>query len=146
MKWNSSINPIVHDTMAESVQQGHLSKAEELPNDKKLYIPLDQLGVSKLQAHMKHVIIATTNQTIVDGINGIKGDVRTMTVIAENITKYSAEEFERIYTEQEQEWQDFCDDAVLFAIYRQVFLGKPIPVSLEIIGEERAQGHKKSAM
>jgi len=49
-------------------------------------------------------------------------------LVLRNLMKYSTDELIKLYNKQNQEWFDFCNDAVLWFCYNAVLFKKGIPV------------------
>ncbi len=108
-------------------------------NGEKMYIAgkfKGHAGVlcEEINKRFKEYIVLTMDKTIKDAIERCKEDSIEQNkfrfrLVYINLTKYSDEELNSHYENKTKEWDDWCDDVVLFYAHRHVlFDGKYIPI------------------
>ena len=72
--------------------------------------------------------IATTNGDIIDQMNSTtKKDAKQIyKTVFKELTKFTKEEFDKIYTDQGEEWKHFIEDYLIFAVLNYKLFNKPI--------------------
>ena len=56
-----------------------------------------------------------------------------------SLTQYSDEEFNSHYSNNTQEWKDWCDDAIIFFAYNAIIFKKGIPAITNLTAEQTAE-------
>jgi hypothetical protein len=98
-----------------------------------------------ISTRFKEYIIMTTAKQITQAVkNGEKRDEqqrkRIWVSILRELTKYTDEELHAHYEATDQEWRNWCDDAVLFYAYNTIIFKKGIP-SVELSAEQKKRAH-----
>ncbi len=93
------------------------------------------LVCGQIHKRFKEYVVKTTDKEVKDAIGRAeKEDKVKVTYIFkltyENITKYTDEELNQHYEKNTKEWQDWCNDVLLFFTHRYVLFGSKFPIPL----------------
>ena len=94
-------------------------RAEDVNLDDKVYIHAGELGY-------KDVIIQTTHREIMEALEVPVSECKKMMPIARKM--FQNKNIESMYATKDKEWINFCNDIVLYYVYRFKVHGKLIPI------------------
>lgn len=97
-----------------------------------------------IHPRFKEVAIVTTPKEVDDTVKLAEAQPeierrRIWKKVLTNLTKYSDEEFNSHYSNNTQEWMDWCDDAVIFFAYNAVIFKKGIPAITNLTAEQKVE-------
>jgi uncharacterized protein with NAD-binding domain and iron-sulfur cluster len=103
----------------DELSKGDLVKAEEFQPDDKVFIKGETIS-----KRFKEYIVGTTHKEIMESLDKewteTKRELVGMTIVCyKNIVQYSDEELNNMYVQKNQKWTNWCNDVVLFHIYRK---------------------------
>ena len=109
----------------EEAQKLATTKGENIDPETAVYVCLDLIPD-------RGCIIKTSHKRILEALDDMKKDnVGARCVFKgtlRSMLAYSPEEFEEIYRLQDERWNNYCDDVVLYVCARFVLFNKLIPV------------------
>jgi len=98
-----------------------------------------------ISTRFKEYIIMTTAKQVHQAVKTSKKldeqqRKRIWVNILRELTKYTDEELHAHYEATDQEWRNWCDDAILFYAYNSIIFNKGIP-SVELSAEQKTSAH-----
>jgi hypothetical protein len=93
-------------------------------------------------------LVVTTPQEIDKGVysakeKSVKEQKRIWVDILRNLTRYTDEELERHERDRTPEWDEWCNDAVLFFAYNHVVFKKGIPAITNLTPEQNTAARRR---
>lgn len=102
-----------------SFARAEFKKPDEVQLNEKVFI----IGAS-ISKRFRKYLVPTTHKEIMETLHKIptktKRELEGTTIICyKSIVQYSDEELNNMYVQKNQKWTDWCNDVVLFHIYRK---------------------------